>query len=289
MTTAPELRYFNTGEVAINYAAWPGDSDHDGPTFLFVHGITDRYETWLNVADPIRRGAPAMAVDLRGHHRSGAVSGPYSLDLYPGDVTALIEATCRGQVIIVGHSLGALVAIQLAGERPDLVAAIVLEDPPLYGGEIMHEYPERRDRFVRNAQLSASRKTLPEMATAIRQMAPDASDQQVQLGASALFMTADRVIPDMLSQMDDHSVDWRQEMEERLKAIECPNILLRGLFENGGWLRDGDVRRFKELVPDGEIETWDDQGHGLHFNDQERFASTVNRFVDSLSREDRKP
>ena len=53
-------RFFNTGEVAINYADYSGKAE---PAYIFVHGLTSHHQAWAEVNDPIRRTSHAIAVD----------------------------------------------------------------------------------------------------------------------------------------------------------------------------------------------------------------------------------
>jgi pimeloyl-ACP methyl ester carboxylesterase len=57
------------------------------------------------------------------------------LDRYGADLVAVLEALVGRPAVLVGHSLGGVVAWSVAQQRPDLVAAAFLEDPPLYLGE----------------------------------------------------------------------------------------------------------------------------------------------------------
>ncbi len=111
------------------------------PTTVLVHGLDSCRETWAGVlADLTRAGYPAIAVDLRGHGESPmgdpAEFGPESL---AADVIAAIEA--RGippPVVLVGHSMGGRVAMQIAATDAErvsadanlkpLLAACVIED-----------------------------------------------------------------------------------------------------------------------------------------------------------------
>lgn len=74
------------------------------------------------------------AVDLRGHGQSDHVAGGYTVDQYAADVEAYLESL-HSPAVLIGHSLGAVTSIYLAGARPDLVLGVFAEDPPLYFGE----------------------------------------------------------------------------------------------------------------------------------------------------------
>jgi lipase len=68
------------------------------------------------------------APDLLGHGRS-SWAAPWSIDANVAALAALIDTAADGPVVVVGHSFGGAVALQLAAARPDQVAALVLLDP----------------------------------------------------------------------------------------------------------------------------------------------------------------
>jgi pimeloyl-ACP methyl ester carboxylesterase len=104
------------------------------PTVL-VHGMWDSADTWIHQLPHLRRRCRALAVDLRGHGRTGPSGGAYSTDRYAGDVEHLIERLDSGPAVLVGHSMGASVATVLAARRPDLIRALVAIDPDYAGAD----------------------------------------------------------------------------------------------------------------------------------------------------------
>lgn len=107
-----------------------------GPVLLLLHGFSDSAVTWNGVLEELARlGCRAVAVDLPGHGRAEP--------LPPGPVLAQLEAFAAEAVarwteagrppIVVGNSLGAIMAIRVAQERPASVAAIVPIAPAGFG------------------------------------------------------------------------------------------------------------------------------------------------------------
>lgn len=98
-------------------------------TMVFVHGYSCDSHDWSwqipHFADRYR----VVAVDSRGHGRSSAPDDGYDPHELAEDVAALIGHLDCGPVIVVGHSLGGVVASTLAVEHPTLVAAVVSIDP----------------------------------------------------------------------------------------------------------------------------------------------------------------
>jgi pimeloyl-ACP methyl ester carboxylesterase len=107
----------------------------DGPAVVFLHGVSGSVETYGFLPPEIVDGRRIIRIDLRGHGRSEQANGTYTLQHYGEDVADVLERVGRPSVL-VGHSLGGVVAWWLAQNRPDLVVAAFLEDPPLYMGEM---------------------------------------------------------------------------------------------------------------------------------------------------------
>ena len=67
-----------------------------------------------------------MRIDQRGHGGSGAPPGPYSRAALASDVIAVLDAEGIDRTILVGHSMGGIVAMQAALEFPERIAGLVL-------------------------------------------------------------------------------------------------------------------------------------------------------------------
>lgn len=81
-------------------------------------------------APSARRSHPrTVALDQRGHgHSDKPAAGLFTREAYVADAAAVVEQLGLGPVTLIGHSMGALTAWQLAAERPDLVHALVICD-----------------------------------------------------------------------------------------------------------------------------------------------------------------
>jgi pimeloyl-ACP methyl ester carboxylesterase len=131
--------------------AWGDGADPSRPLAVLVHGVTSSSRTWWRVGPALaERGFRVLAVDLRGHGASPRpVAGLAAADL-AADVAETVadaagpsgspEAQAAGTSspdpaapvvdLLVGHSLGALVALELVTARPGFARRLLLEDPP---------------------------------------------------------------------------------------------------------------------------------------------------------------
>jgi len=97
-----------------------------GEVVLLIHGLGSSSADWELQLPVLTPGYRVIAVDLRGHGQSSKPAGPYSLEMFAGDVATLIEALDIGPCHVVGLSLGAMTTLELAATRPDLVRSAVV-------------------------------------------------------------------------------------------------------------------------------------------------------------------
>lgn len=93
---------------------------------LFLHGWTQNRQAWDRVAGPLHADDPGlriMALDHRGHGRSDpAAGGAADITLVAKDLAEFINATIpTGQILLIGHSMGAMAMMSLAINNVDLV------------------------------------------------------------------------------------------------------------------------------------------------------------------------
>jgi pimeloyl-ACP methyl ester carboxylesterase len=111
------------------------DGPPDGLPVVFLHGVSGSMRSYAWLPGEIADGRRIVRVDLRGHGDSEHAPGTYDVDRYAEDVVGVLRETVGGPAVLVGHSLGGVVAWWVAQRRPELVVAAFLEDPPLYMGE----------------------------------------------------------------------------------------------------------------------------------------------------------
>ena len=118
------------GPASIAY----DDAGSGSPTFVFVHGWACDRTFWRPQFEDLSRDHRCIAVDLRARGESTGPA-PYDVTTAADDVAALVEHLGAGPAIVVGHSLGGIVALLLNERHPELVLGTVLGDSPLSGAE----------------------------------------------------------------------------------------------------------------------------------------------------------
>jgi pimeloyl-ACP methyl ester carboxylesterase len=102
-----------------------------GTPVILLHGYGESLLAWQMVFDPLARGADVIALDLPGFGLSSKPASGYTAGSMATVVAAFLDQLGLRRVVLVGHSLGGVVATALAVRDPSRVLAMVLIDPAL--------------------------------------------------------------------------------------------------------------------------------------------------------------
>jgi pimeloyl-ACP methyl ester carboxylesterase len=140
-----DVRMIQAGGVRL---ACRVTGDGSAPPLVALHGLGEDGSDWDETARRLSGRYQVYAPDLRGHGGSDRCPD-YSFELMRDDVLGLLDTLGLDAVTLVGHSMGALVAYLLAGDRPERVSRLVLEEPPPpVRADPPRAVPEDRDESV---------------------------------------------------------------------------------------------------------------------------------------------
>lgn len=114
----------DVGEVSVSYQLAGNPA---GQPVVLLHGLGDSGQDWIPVLAELATTFQVFVLDLRGHGNSSR-PGTYSFELMRDDVLGFLDAVGLTRVALVGHSMGAVVAVLVAQAAPDRVTQLVLED-----------------------------------------------------------------------------------------------------------------------------------------------------------------
>jgi len=117
---ASRKRTIDADGLRIAYVECPGAE----PALLLVHGFTDTSRSFSLLA-PHLAGRRLIIPDLRGHGGSDA-GGGFHINHFASDLALQIRRLGVARPVVVGHSLGAMIAIRLAADHPEAVGGLVL-------------------------------------------------------------------------------------------------------------------------------------------------------------------
>jgi pimeloyl-ACP methyl ester carboxylesterase len=171
---------------------WGAEEPALDHTVVLLHGFLDLAWSWQPMVEAGLAGRfHVVAPDLRGHGDTDPVGagGYYHFADYLADVEAVVAATARARVSLVGHSMGGSVAGYFAGTFPDRVSRLVLCEgtgPP----ETMPSGPERTARWLESCQ--RVRRAAPPGYTSLEEAAERLRRHDPRLGGALALWLAER-------------------------------------------------------------------------------------------------
>jgi pimeloyl-ACP methyl ester carboxylesterase len=101
------------------------DDQGSGDPLVLIHGGAVDARFFEHQVGPFAERFRVIPTDLWGHGRSPDRDGPFSLESFSTDIAALIDQVAGGPAHVLGHSIGAAVALDLTLRRPDLVRQLI--------------------------------------------------------------------------------------------------------------------------------------------------------------------
>jgi len=192
---------------------------------MLLHGGSAHAHWWDFVVPHLGPKLRAFAIDLRGHGDSEwSPDGAYRVGDYAGDVGSLIESLGLERPALVGHSLGAFVALRFAVDHPRALGALVAVD----GRASFSPGGSRYMRLL--GMLNAARyRSLEEAVSKFRPLPVEtiATPEVLAHVARHGFRNDDGV---WVNKFDRASLGGHQpfDLEDRLHEIESPVLFVRG-------------------------------------------------------------
>jgi esterase len=251
----------------------------DGPPVVFLHGVSGSVRTYAWLPPEIADGRRIVRVDLRGHGGSEHAPGTYDVDRYGEDVVDVLREKVGRPAVLVGHSLGGVVAWWVAQRHPELVVAAFLEDPPLYMGE-----PAEHER---NGAIPIFR-SLIAVAARWKADGTSADDAAAEMAAApiaaALCDDAPAARAAALLAMDPGVLEGAIDRStlaptDTTSPVDVPVFLLAADDAMGSAFPTRHAERLAITHPDVEIVRVAGAGHGIHDEREHR-----GEYVEQLAR-----
>ncbi len=106
----------------------PGDGAEGAPTLVFTNSLGTDFRVWDPLLGHLPAGCRLLRHDQRGHGLSDCPPGPYRIEALADDLAALLDEQAVERAVLVGLSVGGMVAQAYAARDPGRVAALVLCD-----------------------------------------------------------------------------------------------------------------------------------------------------------------
>ena len=278
---------FDIGEVCLNYAEGPAH----GPPLVLLHGLGRRWQVFLPVIPALSLRWQIFAPDLRGHGKSSHVARGYHGPQFSEDIAGFLRERVAAPAVLFGHSLGGMLAMQIASHHPELVRALILGDNMIVVRQLQNPMYTalfsglrdlaRRGGSVEQIAEGIGKIVLPVPGTgdsvAIREL--PGNDEPYLLSWARCVQQAD---PDTYEMTLDGSSLEGWDGDAVLRRITCPTLLLQGTPQLGGLMSDADVALAAKLLPHHAHVKFRNLGHALFIQQPEPVLRAVTNFLESL-------
>ena len=255
----------------LSWLDW-GAEHHTDPPVVCLHGAMGSGHVWDQFASELATSRRVIAPDFRGHGDSGWVTPPnYSLRDYRADVEALLEALEIKRFALVGHSMGGLVALMLAGSRPRDVRKLVVVD-------IEAKPPDSQIDHLR-AVGRQGHQVLPDFESTAKAARASMPDVDEELVSWILPYTFKRVGGGHIPKWDPETLAklGRWNAEPWLPRVRCPSLLVRG--GESQVMRAEVAESMAGVLDDCVLETVTGAGHQVMLQQPQPFAEVVLPFL----------
>jgi pimeloyl-ACP methyl ester carboxylesterase len=254
-------------KVTLEYSE---QGDISGTPVIFLHGITDSWHSFEKVMPYLPKTIHAFAITQRGHGNSSKPSSGYHPKDFASDNAAFIGLNNLDPVIIVGHSMGGVVAQQFALDYPQLIKALVVIDSDASFGdnpgmsEFVGEVAKLTDPVSYKFADDFQRATI---------------NKPVDSGFYKMAVSESLKVPASI---------WKAafaglidiDYTSQLKSIGRPTLIFWGEKDSFCFIDDQEV--FLNEIKNIRIIKYENTGHALHWEEPQRFAADLVAFVNHV-------
>ena len=261
-----KIHYYRTG-------------DGKKPPFVLLHGATDNGLCWTPVAEWLGGRYDVIMPDAQGHGLSDRLGASFTFNSHTAQAVGLTKELGLKKPLIMGHSMGAGTAANIAIEYPDLPKAIILEDPAWgvqESAESEHNEAAIKQRETFRKYLGGlGKRTLEEVVAEGRAANPRWSEAEIMPWAAA-------------KQQFDLTLFSKPLLNQRSYAelvslIKCPTLLI--IAESGivsKEVAENAAKLWKSKQPFKWVQI-KGAGHNIRREQFEEYKNTLTGFLQLIS------
>jgi pimeloyl-ACP methyl ester carboxylesterase len=243
------------------------DTGSGDPPMLFVHGIGNHTHFAAQI-EYFSASHRVVALDLPGYGLSDAPEREYGIAAFAAFLAGLCDGLGLGSAVLVGHSMGGAVALELAAARPELPGALVLLDPiPIVPVPAL---AAQRAQLLESLAGPGFREAFRGFAEGRMFRPGDDSDLRARIVDEMCATPQHVLVPTFAS-----ANEWTGERVARLVSV--PVLLI-----TAGDGLPSDLTRTRELLPQLELGRTVGVGHFAHAMAPDQVNAMIARFLVSI-------
>ena len=272
---------FEASSVRLNYLDYGPPS---APPLIMLHGGAWRWQEYLSLIPSLGQRWHVHALDLRGNGKSGWTPDAYHLQDFTRDNIEFLDRL-NAPPVLVGHSLGGVVALMAAAQRRNQVRALIIEDVPLTLECYRHVITSGRETFDQWLDLKRSAQSEADLAMKLAdayQGRPGVTSTWLLFFAGCLWQLDASFFRALC---DDFAAFSRgYHYKEIFAGLHCPMLFLRGEPRLGAVMTDDEALWLERNFSNLRCRTINGVGHLLHLEDrgQTPVLTEMTTFLDSI-------
>lgn len=262
-------------------------STGSGPSIVMIPGLASGASTWDGTVDHLKGRFRCITINLAGFAGVAPVEG-LSLDEVRDQLAEFIRSEHLSRPILMGHSLGGFIALDLAARNPELVGPVVIVD----------SLPYMAGAWFQVDSLQAAQPIIAQMATGMRQMSAQQWTAYTRSGASTRTLATSPADQQKL-------IDWglasdqktvtntmvqmlSEDLRPELKDIRTP-VLVYGTWaglQQPGVTKEAVTHLFRQQysgVKNLDLVIADNERHFVMWDNPSWFYTTLDGFLSKVS------
>jgi 3-oxoadipate enol-lactonase len=248
------------------------EQEGTGPDLLLIPGLGGSVHLWFAQRKGLAAVMRVTALDPRGHGRSGKPPGPYTMRQMADDAAVLVRQLGIGPALVVGSSMAAMIAVELAVAHPTLVSALAL----VGGFPVLA--PAGKERMEGRAR-TAETEGMGPLADTVAATALGAHTHAAQPALVGLFRMA-LLSNDPAAYAAACRAIVAADVTPLLGQVRCPALILLGAQEQVAPLPA--ARVLKAGIPHAELRVIPDAGHLSFLEQPAAFNAALMEFAAGL-------
>ena len=252
-----------------------------GPALFLVHGFGGAKEDFSDHLENLSKDYRVVVFDHRGHGESGAPTdeASYSLERLAADILCVADALGEERFILLGHSMGGMVARKVALTSPDRIDALILMDTchgPI--AAVDGDLIEMGAQIALTDGMATLKEILdagspldnPAYERVLKERPGYREFQEKKFGSLSAVMWA-TIVRAIRDQSDDL---------EAMRLLEMPTLVIVGEVDLPFVSQS---RAMADAIPGGALVVIPDAGHSPQFENADAWANALNSFLESVA------
>ncbi|MBA2369354.1 MAG: alpha/beta hydrolase [Candidatus Protochlamydia sp.] len=252
--------------MGLHYIRTGGDK----PPIVLLHGLTLNGACWTPLARALEKDYDVIMPDARGHGKSAIPTSGYLYRDLAADVMGLLDALNLDSPVLLGHSMGGMTAALAASQNPKRFRGLILADPTFL--------PLKRQWEVYNSDVVEQHRRIlsqpkEHLLIEMKNRHTRRSDEIIEFIVQARFQTDIRAF-EILTPPNPIYL-------ELINTITIPCLLVMG--DRGSVVDFEMAAQLSKLNQQLEVVQIKEAGHGLPYDQAEKFSDVVLTFLSTLS------